>query len=54
MSGNGWRDGLDELLRHANGQLFCEGCLAVELGVGRVDVHSGARADSLTYGAPQC
>lgn len=38
MSGGGLRDGLDEFLRQANGQLFCDGCLAVELRVGRVDV----------------
>lgn len=56
MSGNGLRDGLDELLRHANGQLFCDGCLAVELGVGRVDVQRAldVDAESMDRGHGRC
>jgi hypothetical protein len=29
---------LGEMLRRTNGQPFCDGCLAVELGVERLDV----------------
>jgi len=38
VSSNGLRNALDEFLRQANGQPLCDGCLAVELHVGRVDV----------------
>lgn len=37
-SRNGLRSALDEFLRQANGQPFCDGCLAVELRAGRLDV----------------
>jgi hypothetical protein len=34
----GLADALGELLQQANGQPFCDGCLAVELRVERLDV----------------
>ena len=38
VSGNGLHDALEDFLRQANGQPFCDGCLAVELHVDRLDV----------------
>ena len=51
-----WCDALDEFLRQANGQPFCDGCLAVELRVGRVDVQHtlDAEAGSMDRGRGRC
>ena len=38
LSMDSLRDALDQFLRQANGQPFCDGCLAVELRAGRLDV----------------
>jgi hypothetical protein len=56
VSGNGLRDGLDGFLRQANGQPFCDGCLAVELCVGRVDVQHALDVDagSMDRGHGRC
>ena len=56
MSGDGLRDGLDEFLRQANGQPFCDGCLAVELRVDRVDLQHAldVEAGSMDRGHGRC
>lgn len=38
MAGDGLGDVIYAFLRQANGQPFCDGCLAVELHVGRLRV----------------
>jgi hypothetical protein len=40
------RDALGEFLRQANGQPICDGCLAVELHVGRRDVQHALDDDA--------
>ena len=56
VSRNGLRDALDEFLRQANGQPFCDGCLAVELQVGRLDVQHALDVDagSMDRGHGRC
>jgi hypothetical protein len=56
MSGSDLCDTLDEFLRQANGQPFCDGCLAVELRVGRVDVQHALDVDagSIDRGRGRC
>jgi hypothetical protein len=46
MSKNGIRDDLDAFLRQANEQPFCDGCLAVELRIGRLDVQHALDVDA--------
>jgi hypothetical protein len=41
-----FRDTLEGFLRQANGQPFCDGCLAVELRVGRLDVQHALDGES--------
>jgi hypothetical protein len=55
-SRNGLRSALDELLRQANGQPFCDGCLAVELRAGRLDVQSAldGNASPMDRGHGRC
>ena len=54
------RDGasaaLDDFLRQANGQPFCDGCLAVELRVDRLDVQHAldGKAASVDRGYGRC
>ena len=48
MSGNDLREALDDFFRQANGQPFCDGCLAVELHVGRRDVQQALDVDAGT------
>jgi hypothetical protein len=45
-----------EFLRQANGQPFCDGCLAVELRIGRVDVQHAldVEAGSMDRGRGRC
>ena len=56
MSGDGLRHALDEFLRQAHGQPFCDGCLAVELHVGRFDVQRALDVDagSMDRGHGRC
>ena len=56
MSRNGLRDALDAFLRQANGQPFCDGCLAVELHAGRLDVQQSLAVDagSMDRGHGRC
>jgi hypothetical protein len=56
MSGSDLCDTLDEFLRQANGQPFCDGCLSVELRVGRVDVQHALDVDagSMDRGRGRC
>lgn len=56
MSGSELCDALDEFLRQANRQPFCDGCLAVELSVGRVDVQHALDVDagSMDRGRGRC
>ena len=56
MSGDRLRDGLYEFLQQANGQPFCDGCLAVELRVGRGDVQHSLDVDaaSMDRGHGRC
>jgi len=46
VSRNGSRDVIDAFLRQANGQPFCDGCLAVELHVRRLDVQHALDVDA--------
>ena len=56
MSGDGFRDGVGQFLRQANGQPFCDGCLSVELRLGRVDVQHALDVDagSMDRGHGRC
>jgi hypothetical protein len=56
VSKNGIRDVLDAFLRQANGQPFCDGCLAVELHAGRLDVQHALDVDagSMDRGHGRC
>jgi hypothetical protein len=54
--GDDLRDTLEEFLRQANGQPFCDGCLAIELQVGRLDVQGAldGKAASMDRGHGRC
>ena len=56
VSTNRLRDILDEFLQQANGQPFCDGCLAVELHAGRLDVRHTLDVDagSMDRGHGRC
>jgi hypothetical protein len=53
---DGLRDALEDFLREANGQPFCDGCLSVELRVGRLDVQHALDGDlaSMDRGHGRC
>jgi hypothetical protein len=53
---NGLRDVVDEFLHQANGQPFCDGCLAIELHVGRLDTQYALDVDagSMDRGHGRC
>jgi hypothetical protein len=56
LSMDSLRDALDQFLRQANGQPFCDGCFAVELHVGRLDVKHALDVDvrSMDRGHGHC
>jgi hypothetical protein len=56
LSMDSLRDALDQFLRQANGQPFCDGCLAVELHVGRFDTQHALDVDvgSMDRGHGRC
>ena len=56
MLGGGLGDTLGEFLYRANGQPFCDGCLAVELRVDRLDVQHAldGKAASIDRGHGRC
>lgn len=56
MLKDGLRDALEEFLRRAHGQPFCDGCLAVELHAGRGDVQHAldSQSASIDRGHGRC
>jgi hypothetical protein len=50
----GLADALGEFLQQANGQPFCDGCLAVELRVERLEVQGALHATGMDRGHGRC